>query len=177
MPDYARSLVEAYVYLDITSPGAERAVTEQDDDWLVRAGDAEVVVPFVSEEEARLEDATFGLGLSELIDLGQWVLIAATYADRALEGGLLYSADTTVDERYHDVVADWRFAADAVAEALKFVRSDGTPPPPEAFWTDMGRAAYEDNPERFTYEALADDLAYYRDSLTNFQRLHQPPDQ
>ncbi|WP_049576835.1 hypothetical protein [Nonomuraea sp. SBT364] len=95
MPDRARSLVEAYVYLDLMTLGepGEPVLTEERDAWRIRHGDVEVVVPYASEHEARQGDLTFGSGLSTLIDAGQWVLIATTYADRALEGALMYAKE------------------------------------------------------------------------------------
>jgi hypothetical protein len=217
MPDRARSLVEAYVYLDLMTMDddpAQPVVTEEGDAWRVRRGAVEVLVPFTAENEVRQEDLTFGSGRSELIDAGQWVLIASTYGDRALEGALMFAADSSDEELFDSVTTDWRFAADATAEALKFLPTDPTDPtaspggpssdggfpgdtssggspegafeaggsmegassadelPAEAFWTGMGRTAYEEDPAHFTRAALEDDLVYYRQSLIDFHRLH-----
>ncbi|WP_051752732.1 hypothetical protein [Streptosporangium amethystogenes] len=178
----ARSLVEAYVHLDLTVPGdgsgaADRAVlTEEQEGWRVRLDGAEVFVPYAAETEARREELTFGSGISELIDPGQWVLIGATYARRALEAALFFAADPSSDERYRAIVSDWRFAADAVLEALKFVPEGAGELPEVSFWTEMGRAAYESEPARFTRARLEDDLAYYRTALDDFLRLHAEDD-
>ncbi|WP_043635289.1 hypothetical protein [Nonomuraea candida] len=170
----ARCLVEAYVYLDLAAEGgSERAsVSEEPDGWVLRAGGVEVLVPYDAEEAAEHEGATFGTGLSELLDPGQWVLISATYARRALEGGLFYAAGPPDPERYDSVAADWGFAADAVAEALKFFPEGAAELPPEEFWTEMGRQARDDEPARFTRERLEGDLAFYRQSLADFHSLH-----
>ncbi|MFB4278027.1 hypothetical protein ACBJ59_22235 [Nonomuraea sp. MTCD27] len=170
----ARSLVEAYVHLDLTaSGGSGRAeVTDERDGWLVRAGGVEVLVPYEAEDAAKHEGATFGTGLSELLDPGQWVLVGATYASRALEGGLFYAADPSDPERFDAVATDWSFAADAMAEALKFLPEGAAELPPEAFWTEMGRSARDADPGRFTRAKLESDLAFYRQSLDDFHRLH-----
>ncbi|MEV0973859.1 hypothetical protein [Microtetraspora glauca] len=178
----ARSLVEAYVYLDLTVLGEERnaaehaVLTEEEDGWRVRLDDAEVLVPYAAEEEARREDLTFGFGVSELIDPGQWVLVGATYARRALEAAFFFAADPSSDERYEEIVTDWRFAADAAAEALMFVPDGADALPPVSFWTEMGREAYESEPARFTRARLEDDLVYYRAALDDFLRLHAEDD-
>ncbi|MEV0617732.1 hypothetical protein AB0I81_30730 [Nonomuraea sp. NPDC050404] len=170
----ARCLVEAYVYLDlVASGGSEHAlVIDEPDGWVVRADDTEVFVPHDAEEAAEHQGATFGTGLSELLDPGQWMLIGTTYATRALEGGLFYAADPSGPEQYEAVAADWSFAAEAMAEALKFLPGDAAEIPPEEFWTEMGRAAREAEPGRFTRRKLESDLAFYRQSLADFQRLH-----
>lgn len=176
-PGPARSLVEAYVYLDLVAPGGseQAAVADGDEGWLVRAGGVEVLVPYEAEEAARQSEATFGTGLSALLDPGQWVLVSATYASRALEGGLLLAEDPSDPEGLDAVAADWSFAADAVAEALKFVPegdagADG--PDLESFWTEMGRSARDAAPGRFTRAKLESDLAFYRQSLADLHRLH-----
>ncbi|TMR99651.1 hypothetical protein [Nonomuraea basaltis] len=174
----ARSLVESYVYLDLVAHGGETGasrqavVTQEEDGWLLRLGDAEVLVPFEAEAGARQEELTFGFGLSELIDPGQWVLIAATYASRALEGGLLFAVDPSDAGAFDKVAADWRFAADAVAEALKFFPDGAAELAPEAFWSEMGRSLRESEPYRLTRRKLESDLAFYRQSLDDFRRLH-----
>ncbi|GAA2828730.1 hypothetical protein [Nonomuraea rubra] len=171
----ARSLVEAYVHLDLVASGgsAQASVTEAPDGWLVRAGGLEVLVPYEAEQAARQSGTTFGAGVSELLDAGQWVRIGATYASRALESGLFFTADPSPDPaRFHTVVADWSFAADAVAEALKFLPERAGELPPEAFWTEMGRSARDAEPGRFTRAKLESDLAFYRQSLADFRRLH-----
>ena len=106
---HARTLIEAFLYLDLTAHGLDpdqspdfttldhdpaavsrqAVLTEEEDAWRVRLGDVEVLVPYASESEARSEDLTFGSGLSELIDPGQWALIAVTYGNRALEASSL----------------------------------------------------------------------------------------
>ncbi|MFG6202153.1 hypothetical protein [Nonomuraea sp. JJY05] len=173
----ARSLVEAYVYFDLAAGGeagaSRRAVVEQDaEGWVVRLGATEVLVPEEAEVVARQAGLIFGSGLSELIDPGQWVLIAATYASRALEGALFFAADPSGSEAFGKVETDWRFAADAVAEALKFFPGGAAELPPDTFWSEMGRALRESEPHRLTRQKLESDLAFYRQSLDDFRLLH-----
>ncbi|GAA3567597.1 hypothetical protein GCM10022419_055500 [Nonomuraea rosea] len=177
-PGLARSLVEAYVYLDLVAPdgepGASRRaeVSQEADGWRLRLGEAEVLVPFEAEAGTREEGLTFGFGLSELIDPGQWVLIAATYASRALESGLFFAAGPSDDDGFDEVADGWRFAADAVAEALKFFPGDAPELPPDAFWSELGRSVRESEPDRLTRAKLESDLDFYRRSLADFHRLH-----
>ncbi|WP_336204543.1 hypothetical protein [Nonomuraea sp. LPB2021202275-12-8] len=170
----ARSLVEAYLYFDLEAQGASReaVVVREEDGWVLRLGDAEVLVPAEAEAAAREQELTFGSGRSELIDPGQWVLVAATYASRALEGGLFFAADPSDAEGFGRVAAGWRFAADAVAQALEFFPEGGAELPLEAFWTEMGRALRESQPDRLSRRKLESDLAFYRQSLDDFRRLH-----
>ncbi|NUR92942.1 MAG: hypothetical protein HOY71_53475, partial [Nonomuraea sp.] len=128
-----------------------------------------------AESAAREYDLTFGSGLSELIDPGQWAMIAATYASRALEGGLFHAADPSDAQRFDEVATDWRFAAEAVAEALKFFPPGAADLPPDAFWSETGREVRETEPARLTRRRLEDDLAFYRQSLDDFVRLHARP--
>ncbi|NJP91725.1 hypothetical protein HCN51_20060 [Nonomuraea sp. FMUSA5-5] len=167
----ARSLAEARVYLDLVVPGgsAQASVDEVPGGRVVRAGGVEVLVP----DEAEQAGTAFGAGVSELLDAGQWVMVGATYASRALESGLYYTADLSPDpERFRAVVAEWSLAADAVSEALKFLPDGAEELPREAFWTEMGRSARDAEPGRFTRAKLESDLAFFRQSLADFRRLH-----
>ncbi|MCF6470288.1 hypothetical protein FAF44_18055 [Nonomuraea sp. MG754425] len=170
----ARSLVEAYVYLDLAAAGgsADAAVADEREGWVLRADGVEVFVPYDAEDAAQEEDATFGTGLSELLDAGQWFMISVSYASRALEGALFYAVGPPDAEAFDAVAADWAFAADAVVEALKFLPEETAELPPDAFWTEMGESARDAEPDRFTRERLESDLAFYRQSLADFRRLH-----
>ncbi|MEV5554548.1 hypothetical protein AB0L44_12885 [Nonomuraea wenchangensis] len=170
----ARSLVEAYVHFDLVQPQGSAAaeIAHEPEGLVLRLGAAEVLVPYEAEEAAREQGLTFGAGLSELLDPGQWTLVAATYAGRALEGGLMYAAGAAAGEdAYERVATNWRFAADAVAEALKFFPEGAAELPAEAFWSEEGRTLRESEPARLTREKLERDLTFYRRSLTDFQRL------
>lgn len=168
----ARTLVEAYVYLDLTGGSRDATTQETADGWVVRLGGAEVLVPRESEAWARERDLVFGAGVSELIDPGQWVLIATTYARRAMEVAL-YSAADPSDARKHDEVASgWRFAAEALEEALKFFPDGAAELESEEFWTETGRSLRASEPGRVTRAKLEKDLAFYHRSLDDFLRLH-----
>jgi len=177
-----RSLVEAYVYLDLVAhdgePGAsgQATLTREQDGIVVGLGALEILVPYEAEVGAREEGAVFGSGLSELIDPGQWILIAATYTSRALEGALFYAADPSGDHSYESVEADWRFAAGAVEEALKFFPPGVAELPADALWTESGRSVYESEPDRLTRRKLESDRAFYRQSLDDFRSLHAEPE-
>jgi hypothetical protein len=171
-PGLARTLVEAYLYLDLAGGSREATTEEVDDGWRVRLGEAEVFVPRESEAWAREQDLTFGAGLSELIDPGQWVMVAATYARRAMEGALYFAADPSDARRFDEIAASWRLAAEAVAEALKFFPDGADELEPEDFWTEAGRSLRETEPARLTRAKLEQDLAFYRQSLADFHRLH-----
>jgi hypothetical protein len=78
---------------------------------------------------------------SALVDPGEWLLIADSYADQR----------RTLPH-----------AAAAVDEVLKFVPRGGAAVPPGAFWTRRGREAYDRDPERFTVAQLAAARDRYR---------------
>ncbi|MBB5080540.1 hypothetical protein [Nonomuraea endophytica] len=175
MPERARSLAEGYVYLDLAVPegGETSEPVAGEDAWTLRLGTIEVEVSYEGERAARRHEMRFGPGISRLVDAGQWVVVAGVYAHRALAEDLEFAADPTAgDDAYESVVAGWELAADAVAEALRFVPAGADRVPADAFWTHTGRAVHRENPERFTRQALEADLAHYRQNLDDFQRLH-----
>jgi hypothetical protein len=179
---YARTLVEGRLYLGLAAATgddapaeAETTLVEGPDAWTLRSGGdhpAEVLVPYATETEARSEGLRFGQGVSRLIDAGQWLQIAAVYARRARRESLFFAQDPSGDERYASVVNGWELARDATAEAAKFLPPGADEVPPEAFWTPMGTSAREQSPDRFTRERLESDLAFCRQSLDDFRRLH-----
>jgi hypothetical protein len=187
---YARTLVEAYLYISLTLsaeesggdlPGdvrARTALTEGPDAWTLRhdghAGGppVEVLVRYATEAEARRDGLRFGTGVSTLIDAGQWLQVAAVYARRARRESLFFAQDPVGEDRYLAVVEGWEIAADATVEAVKFVPEDAEEVPEEAFWTPMGASARRESPERFTRARLESDVAFCRQSLDDFLRLH-----
>ncbi|MEV6982934.1 hypothetical protein AB0M95_16955 [Sphaerisporangium sp. NPDC051017] len=197
----ARTLVEAYLYIDLTlaagdgdggddgfgEPGLSArpwtTLTEGADAWTLRFdGPAtgprhliDVVVPYRTEAEARRDRLRFGPGPSELVDAGQWRLVADEYAQRALAADLSFADTPEDDERYHEVVLNWEFARDALAEAAKFLPAgaDAADTVPEtAFWTGMGTAVREEDPGRFTRSRLEDDIAFYGENLQHFTDMY-----
>lgn len=185
----ARTLVEAQIYVSLMTaagggpPDVTPGPTAQDtrrvegaDAWTLSYGDAtgliEVAVPYASEEAARRFGARFGLGVSQLIDVGQWVLVGTSYARRALD--LEFTCDVASADERRRVELNWEFAADALDEAVKFLPEGSDEVPPEGFWSEAGTQAREDSPELFTRARLLDDLAYYRGTLADFRSLHGP---
>jgi hypothetical protein len=185
---YARTLAEAYLHIGLTLaaqgagddlPGdvrARTALTEGPDAWALRHDGAgspvEVLVRYATEAEARRDGLRFGTGVSTLIDAGQWLQVAAVYARRARREGLFLAQDPGDAERYLAVVEGWEVARDATVEAVKFVPDDAEEVPAEAFWTPMGASARRESPERFTRARLESDIAFCRESLDDFRRLH-----
>lgn len=172
----ARTLAEAYVLLDLLigrAGSVERArPVEGADGWRVDLDGHRVAVPYAGELAARKAGAVFGLGRSAVIDAGQWALIGAAFARRALEEDLLGGAGRAGGQRYASVVDGWRLAAAALEEALKFVPEGAAEVPGSGFWTEMGREALRADLDRFTRVRLAADVAFYRDNLDDFTRLH-----
>jgi sirohydrochlorin ferrochelatase len=181
----ARTLAEAHLYASVmaaadptlpdaaTEPVAAGAeLVEGAEAWTLTSGEVEVEIPYVSEQAARQVGARFGLGVSQLVDAGQWVLVATTYARRALEADLAY-ADGPAEERRR-IELNWELAADAMTEATKFLPAGADAVPDEAIWSELGTQARTGNPELFTRARLLDDLAYYRDTLSDFRALHGP---
>lgn len=155
-------------------PGSRLA--QGQDAWTLSYGDGaaliEVEVPYASEQSSRRAGARFGLGVSQLVDAGQWVLLGTTYARRALDADLALDAASVEQRRRVEV--NWEFAAEALAEAVRFLPEGAAEVPPEAFWSELGTRTRNDSPELFTRERLLDDLAYYRDTLADFRSLHGP---
>lgn len=178
----ARTLAEAHTYLGLQAAAQQAAgstvdrtaTTEGERGWTLTWADRVTVqVEYASEQAARAVGSHYGLGVSRLIDAAQWVLIADTYAERAVAATT--GSDGATDgelggetDAGAEIEADWLAAAEAVDEALKFFaeRNDQHRPeqqlPETAVWTDQGRRFAESNPERLTRDRLLDDLEYYR---------------
>jgi hypothetical protein len=187
---YARTLAEAHLYISLTLAAEEpddgalqigrsgTALIEGPDAWTVRRdGSAggppiEVLVRHETEAEAQRDGLRFGTGVSTLVDAGQWLQIAAVYARRARRESLFFAEDPADDDRYLGIVESWELARDATVEAVKFLRDDADELSADAFWTEMGRSAREESPERFTQDRLESDIAFCEQSLSDFLRLH-----
>ncbi|RCG32642.1 hypothetical protein DQ384_03895 [Sphaerisporangium album] len=134
-----------------------------------------IVIPYETEFAARHGRPRFGPGRSDIIDPGQWQLAGAGYAHRALREAALYAENPTDHDRFQEVVANWAYARDAVAEAAKFLPDGADEIPEEAFWTEEGATTRRDEPERFTRDGLQSDLALYQHHLDRFVEVHGPP--
>ncbi len=170
---HARTLAEARLYLALTvdEAGREEPPVEGPEGWTLRSGGVEVLVPYASEAEARDEGEPFGVGLSALLDPGQWRLAGAGYARRALADDLEYAEEPGDESLFLRVVSGWEAARDALAEVLKFIPPGEREVPAEAFWTETGLAAREAEPESFLRDRLAEDIAFYQHNLDDFRRL------
>ncbi|MEV7969726.1 hypothetical protein AB0O34_27665 [Sphaerisporangium sp. NPDC088356] len=185
----ARTLVEAYLYIDLTVAAGDdgdlpadfsamrwATLSEGQEAWTLRFDGPdtgrrhliEILVPYQTESEARRDRLRFGPGVSELIDAGQWLSISLAYAQRALNADLSYAEAPGDEESYTDVVLNWEFARDAAAEAAKFLPVGADEVPPEAFWTEPGAAVRAADPERFTRPRLEDDIAFYQQNIDDF---------
>jgi len=171
----ARTLAEGRVYAGLMADDdaeAGETLTEGEQSWTLASGGTEVEVPYASDQVARRAGATFGLGVSQLVDAGQWVLVASTYADRAVDAAVRLGAATAAEDDVRGVELTWAVAADAIGEALKFLPDGAAELPDEAFWSEAGTQARADQPERFTRDQLVDDLEYYRGALDDFRAAH-----
>ncbi|MGO4615860.1 hypothetical protein AB4305_15945 [Nocardia sp. 2YAB30] len=177
----ARTLAEAQTYLslmaaaddapDATQPGPpETSLTEGEEAWTVHSELGDVEVPYVSEAACRTVGIWFGLGISQLVDAGQWILVSGTYARRAIDADLAYQGQPGQDRG--KVELNWQFAAEAVGEAIKFLPEGANRLPDEAFWSEQGEQLRRDQPERITRAQLADDQEYYTGTLEDFRALY-----
>ncbi|MDH2425071.1 hypothetical protein [Sphaerisporangium sp. TRM90804] len=193
-----RTLVEAYLYIELNAvalraagdaegPGesagdydAHTTLTEGPEVWRVRFDGRglgldlriDVFVPYRSEFDARRDHLRFGEGASTLIDAGQWSVLSAGYARRALRDDLAYSENPVDPDLFKSVVLGWESARDATLESAKFIPAGADEVPETAFWTDIGKAARRDHPDRFTRTALEADAALYQETLDDFVLTH-----
>jgi hypothetical protein len=177
----ARTLAEAMTYVsllqaaddsrtaDPTGP-PETTLVEGAEAWTVRSAFGDVEVRYVSEHASRNLGVRFGLGVSQLIDAGQWILVADTYARRALDADLQYTGQPGQDRA--EVELNWQVAADAVDEAIKFLPERADRLPEEAFWSPQGLKLRRDDPGRTTRARLVDDREYYTGTLEDFRALY-----
>ena len=194
----ARTLVEAYLYITLSAvavdskgasgeePGPSRdydshvVLSEARDAWILRFDGHRLGLPvqialfveYESEFAARRESLRFGEGTSELIDAGQWRVLSAGYARRAMRDDLLFAESPGDPQRFRGVVLGWESARDAAIEAAKFLPEGADEVPAGAFWSETGTAAQRDEPELFTREALETDIAFYRQTLDDFVLAH-----
>lgn len=177
----ARTLAEAQTYLslmaaaddapDAAHPGPpETSLTEGEEAWTVRSEFGDIAVPYLSEDAARKLGVWFGLGVSQLVDAGQWILVAGTYARRALEADLAYTGQPGQDRR--SVELNWQFATEAIGEALKFLPDGADRLPDVAFWSELGQQVQREQPDRITRAQLTDDQQYYTGTLEDFRALY-----
>jgi hypothetical protein len=98
-----------------------------------------------------------GDGPSRLLDAGQWVRYALFLADGTPEEPDGLSAEDRADARL-----DLLLAADALAEALKFLPPGAEDLPRSAVWTEDGLAVFAEAPSRFGRTWLTHTMESYR---------------
>ncbi|GII78351.1 hypothetical protein Sru01_33330 [Sphaerisporangium rufum] len=189
-PLRARTLQEAYLYVTLTASqaagddapvrtagdyDARTTRAEGPDAWTVGFDGRplglplvfEIVVSYRAEAAARRDGLPYGPGASPIIDAGQWRAVSGGYARAALRDELRLDAGDPVPdgagpaERVRGVMLGWEAARDSAAEAARFLPAGAAEVPLSAFWTPMGKAVRQKQPELFTREALERDIAAY----------------
>ncbi len=180
----ARTIREAYLYLEATLPGQE-IIDFDRDARLERAGDngyvlrfdgtldgrrvrSEVAIPQDDEATDEIGVRSYGPGRSTLLDAGQWFLVEVARVNFVVaELGALGSAPAS-DAQFTAIVQAWEAAAGAVDEIAKFLPEDAATVPAEAFWTEAGRRAQQNQPDVFGRERLVAAGQRYRQEITDF---------
>lgn len=168
----ARTVAEAYAYLELTLPPGESWVDYEKCTTLEAGRDGGYVLRFDGWYEGRRHQIDVPVvpreGRSTLIDAGQWQLLADAYAGMAATGEQQLAGGVPDDETYRAIVGAWDGAATAVAEIERFLPDDAAEPTDEAFWTEMGRQVRAHRPEAFERARLAatrDEYARRRDDF------------
>jgi hypothetical protein len=107
---------------------------------------------------------------SELLDAGEWLWVADLVARNSPAEP--DDADGTYERRQARV--DLLTAAALVGEAAKFIPPGADRIPPEALWSDRGRAVYHDEPGRFRRARLEVVQRTYRDIAERFAQRNTP---
>ncbi|GAB2934354.1 hypothetical protein GCM10027280_22690 [Micromonospora polyrhachis] len=183
----ARTVAEAYVFLELSLPEGEgwvdylryTALDDLDDEhWLLRfdgpyEGDwyvAEVPVSKAGTQAAEESDELYGVDRSTLVDAGQWYVIESANAGMA-EAGLDRMGDEPPDEEtYWSILNAWNGAAAAAREIEKFLPGGVDEVPETAFWTDLGRHVHEQRRDVFRRSRMVRDVTFYRERRDDFQR-------
>jgi hypothetical protein len=114
-------------------------------------------------------------GPSQLLDPGQWLLIAAAHG--ALAGGSDLprppGGDPAVE--YWGRLGVLASAVAAIDEVLKFIPPHSARVPVEAFWSPVGLSRYLDDPSRFEREWLLTELDRHARNLAEFVASHPDP--
>ena len=163
----ARTLAEAQIYfglMRVTGPGtpdlsestlAGTTRVEGEQAWTLTydmgvEGRIQVQVLYGTEDVARRIGVIFGLGVSPLVDAGQWTMIAGVFARRAIDRDFSLAGGVGTARERERVELDWEYAAEAQGEAVKFLADGADALPREAFWSELGERALAEHPEIFT---------------------------
>jgi hypothetical protein len=174
----ARTIAEAYAYLELTLPAGEswldhdryttlhsegeHYVLRFDGPYEGRRISEEVRIPHAAHRAAEQAGQKFGPGRSALLDAGQWYALEAAYAGMAQTGVDRSAAGAEVDEQtYRAVVEAWEAAAAAAGEVARFLPPDADDVPSEAFWTEHGRRVRALRRDAFRRSRLADVQVFY----------------
>jgi hypothetical protein len=155
----ARTNEEAHLFLELHpcpcgEPDFEpvSSLTQVGDDWICRYSGECVACgrprayEFRQPVEIAIPDETVwadGDQPSELLDAGEWLWVADTYASRSTDHNDL--SEPARRQLRTDLLA----ARAAVLEVLKFLPTGAGEVPDDAFWTERGRAVRDAEPGRF----------------------------
>ncbi len=181
----ARTLDEAYAYLELTLPAGESWLDFERFSTVERVGDG-YLLRFVGGDEGTVEVAvatrpdpddtelTFGSGPSTLIDPGQWYLIECGYAGMAQAGLDRLAGGLPDEETYQAIYRAFDSARAAVQEIGKFLPYDADAVPAAACWTGQGRSAYLARPGAFRRDRLTAAASRYRQHRDGFADRFRP---
>lgn len=182
----ARTLMEADIYVALTraqegaepgveltpAPGFEPGVnlTEGPDAWTYASPVGDITIPYASEKSATLIGAHWGLGRSRLIDAAEWTAVGRLYWERGVEADMAYNGEPGKER---DLVAlNFELAAEAIAEAIKFLPEGVDEVPDSEIWTAYGADIKADDPHVVTRARLEEDLETYSGTLADFRALY-----
>lgn len=103
---------------------------------------------------------------SELLDAGQWLWLA----DLIARGTVAEPTEDMTPEQRRQTRTDLLTAAAAVDEVLKFVPAGADAVPPEALWSETGRAVHAQEPGRFRGRRLRVVHQTYRELAQRFSQ-------
>ena len=182
----ARTNEEAHLYMELrpcvcgeTDFDATSSVAQVGGSWVSRyAGrcaecDRERVFEFRQPDEIAVPaDGSWAPGAapSELLDAGEWLLVADAYGSSDADPAGL---STTAREQ---VRTDLAAAAAALDEVLKFLPAGADEVPEPAFWSAQGRAVRDAEPGRFRRVRLEAARRVYRTALAAFGEPPRTPD-
>jgi hypothetical protein len=151
-----------------TDFGAVSAVARVADTWISRYEGRcaecgrERAFEFRQPDELALPDEgewAPGTRPSELLDAGEWLIVADAYASTESD------PQDLSPERRAQVRTDLLAAVAALDEVLKFLPGEADEAPASAFWSALGQAVRADEPGRFRRVRLEAARAVLRDAL------------
>ncbi|MBO0871239.1 MAG: hypothetical protein J2P15_22020, partial [Micromonosporaceae bacterium] len=181
----ARTLAEAYAYLELSVPPGEAEVDYDRYSTLERRADgyvlrfdgpyqgewftAEVSLPPDALAPGPDRPLSYGDGPSRLLDAGQWYALEQAYAGMAEVG-----TGSPVPEDYYAVADAWQRARAAVEEIEKLLPPEAAEVPEECFWSQQGRRVRAAAPDAFRRVRLASAKERYARELAELTRTGPP---